>query len=244
MRFAKDGEDAPLAAVQGSDRRLKNATTTARGIVELAEDGEDADCVAVQGSDRRLKNATTLTKGIVELAEDGEDAAGVVVQGNDRRLKYATEDAPGIVVLAADGETRKVAVLQSNDRRLSDPREPLPHTHNYAPLVHAYSSHSGTITIRKVRRGVHRSVPPRTPRRDFREDESRRRRERSTGVGRRAGDSRVWGVLGHGVFAGVRGIGGNRRDGPGCGVSCLRSRGGFFATSTPLRIVVDGYARS
>ena len=51
------------------------------------------------------------------------------------------------MVLAADGEFRKGAVLQSDDTRLSDPREPLPPTHNYAPLVHAYSSHSGTIRI-------------------------------------------------------------------------------------------------
>jgi len=64
-------------AVQGSDRRLKDATTSAKGIVELAENGEDAPGVAVQGNDRRLKDATVAFKGIVRLANDGENKEGI-----------------------------------------------------------------------------------------------------------------------------------------------------------------------
>jgi hypothetical protein len=250
MRFAKDGEDSPLAAVQGSDRRLKNATTTARGIVELAEDGEDADCVAVQGSDRRLKNATTMTKGIVELAEDGEDAAGVVVQGNDRRLKSATEDAPGIVVLAADGEFRRGAVLQSDDTRLSDPREPLPHTHNYAPLVHAYSSHSGTIRISEKCSEAFTGVTPPSDASAVVYARNESPGEGAIGVlgiaamGREI-PQRSWGVLGHGAFAGVRGQSvGADGDGPrGCGVLGVSrfGAGGVFASEHAPSLVVDGY---
>jgi hypothetical protein len=250
VELAEDGEDRECVVVQGSDRRLKNATTTARGIVELAEDGEDADCVAVQGSDRRLKNATTMTKGIVELAEDGEDAAGVVVQGNDRRLKSATEDAPGIVVLAADGEFRRGAVLQSDDTRLSDPREPLPHTHNYAPLVHAYSSHSGTIRISEKCSEAFTGVTPPSDASAVVYARNESPGEGAIGVlgiaamGREI-PQRSWGVLGHGAFAGVRGQSvGADGDGPrGCGVLGVSrfGAGGVFASEHAPSLVVDGY---
>ncbi len=250
LRFAKDGEDSPLAAVQGSDRRLKNATTTARGIVELAEDGEAAEGVAVQGSDRRLKDATTMAKGIVELAEDGEDAEGVVVQGNDRRLKNATEEAPGIVVLAANGEARRGAVLQSDDVRLSDAREPLPHTHNYAPLVHAYSSHSGAISITEKRSEEFTGVtpPPDASAVVYAKNESPG--EGAVGVlgiaaGGREGAPRSWGVLGHGAFSGVRGqSAGTEANGPrGCGVLGVSrfGAGGVFASEHSYSLVVDGF---
>ena len=250
LRFAKDGEDSPLSAVQGSDRRLKNATTTARGIVELAEDGEAAEGVAVQGSDRRLKDATTMAKGIVELAEDGEDAEGVVVQGNDRRLKNATEEAPGIVVLAANGEARRGAVLQSDDVRLSDAREPLPHTHNYAPLVHAYSSHSGAISITEKRSEEFTGVtpPPDASAVVYAKNESPG--EGAVGVlgiaaGGREGAPRSWGVLGHGAFSGVRGqSAGTEANGPrGCGVLGVSrfGAGGVFASEHSYSLVVDGF---
>ncbi len=105
---------------------MKDATTTAKGIVELAEDGEDSPGVAVQGNDKRLKDATTAAKGIVELAEDGETKAGVVVQGNDKRLKDATTTARGIVELAEDGEDSAGVAVQGNDRRLKTATEKSP----------------------------------------------------------------------------------------------------------------------
>ncbi|HSV96034.1 MAG TPA: discoidin domain-containing protein [Spirochaetota bacterium] len=250
LRFAEDGEEVALTAVQGSDRRLKNATTTAKGIVELADDGEDAGEVVVQGNDRRLKNATTLAKGIVELAEDGEDAAGVVVQGNDRRLKNATESAPGIVVLAANGEIKKGAVLQSDDARLSDPREPLPHAHNYAPLVHAYSGHSGTISVTEKRSEAFVGIapPPDSSAVVYAKNESPG--DGSVGVigvsaGCPDGAQRSWGVIGHGAFAGVKGQSpGNGEAGPrGCGVIGVSrfGAGGVFASEHSYSLVADGY---
>ena len=63
-----------------------DATTTTKGIVELATDRESAAGVVVQGNDTRLAAATASVAGIVELANDAEVAAGVVVQGNDSRL--------------------------------------------------------------------------------------------------------------------------------------------------------------
>ena len=64
VELAENGEDAPGVAVQGNDKRLKDATSAFKGIVRLANDGENKEGVAVQGSDKRLKNATTISKGI------------------------------------------------------------------------------------------------------------------------------------------------------------------------------------
>lgn len=118
VRLAADGETNQGVAVQGHDRRLKDATTEFKGIVELATDGEEKEGVVVQGHDRRLKNATETTFGLVRLGMNGESRAGVVVQGNDERLKKATESNFGIVELAEDGETRPGVVVQGNDKRL------------------------------------------------------------------------------------------------------------------------------
>jgi hypothetical protein len=118
VRLAADGETNAGVAIQGNDRRLRDATTEFKGIIELATDGEDRDGVVVQGSDRRLKHATELNHGLARLARNGENRNGVVVQGDDDRLKLATIDYPGIVELAEDGETRPGVVVQGNDKRL------------------------------------------------------------------------------------------------------------------------------
>jgi hypothetical protein len=118
VRLASDGESREGVAVQGSDRRLRDATTNYKGIVELASDGEDKLGVVVQGNDKRLKNATDTTYGLTRLARSGENRSGVVVQGDDERLRPATIDAPGIIELAEDGETRPGVVVQGNDSRL------------------------------------------------------------------------------------------------------------------------------
>ncbi len=118
VRLAMDGEVREGVVIQGSDRRLRDATTQGKGIVELAADGEDAADVAVQGNDRRLKYSTEDLPGIVRLARDGEVRAGHAVQAHDRRLRYATEEEPGLVELAQDGENRPGVVVQGNDRRL------------------------------------------------------------------------------------------------------------------------------
>ena len=118
VRLAADGETNMSVAVQGNDRRLRDATTEFKGIVELATDGEEREGVVVQGNDKRLKNATDTTYGLVRLGRNAEDRAGVVIQGNDDRLKTATTEYPGIVELAEDGETRPGVAIQGNDKRL------------------------------------------------------------------------------------------------------------------------------
>lgn len=118
VRLGADGETKEGVAVQGSDRRLRDATTEFKGIVELATDGEEREGVAVQGNDKRLKNATENTYGLVRLARNLESKETLVVQSNDDRLKMATKDNAGIVELAEDGETRPGVVVQGNDKRL------------------------------------------------------------------------------------------------------------------------------
>lgn len=118
VRLAADGETNAGVAVQGNDRRLRDATTEFKGIVELATDGEDREGVVVQGNDKRLKNATELNYGLVRLARNGENRKGVVVQGDDDRLKLATTESAGIVELAEDGETRPGVAVQGHDKRL------------------------------------------------------------------------------------------------------------------------------
>ena len=249
VELAEDGEDAAGVVVQGNDKRLKEATTHSKGIVELAEDGEDASGVVVQGNDRRLKEATTHSKGIVELAEDGEDAPGVVVQGNDRRLKEATEETPGIVTLAKHGETRKNHVVQSDDPRLSDKREPLPHTHDYAPLVHSFESHTGTIAITQEKSGEFVDITP--PTHDSAVLYGKNIANTGSAIGvagitQPSADSEVksYGVLGHAPMCGVRGQSqGNTGKTKGCGVLGISrfGAGGVFASEHNWSLVADGF---
>jgi hypothetical protein len=98
---------------------VPDASTTVKGIVELATDGETAAGVAVQGNDSRLAAATTTQRGTVELATSGEAAPNVVVQGNDARLAAATTTTSGIVELATSGEANANVVVQGNDSRLA-----------------------------------------------------------------------------------------------------------------------------
>ncbi|MEM7179525.1 MAG: discoidin domain-containing protein [Spirochaetota bacterium] len=118
VRLAVDGEDKDGVAVQGSDRRLREASSEFKGIVELAVDGEDKAGVVVQGNDSRLKIATENSYGLARLAKNAEARGGLVVQSDDERLKNATESYPGIVELAENGETRPGVVVQGNDKRL------------------------------------------------------------------------------------------------------------------------------
>lgn len=118
VRFAVDGEAKEGVAVQGNDRRLRDATTDYKGIVELASDGEARDGVVVQGNDKRLKTATESQAGLVRLARNGEAKPEAVVQSTDDRLKPANTQTAGIVELAEDLETRPGVVVQGNDSRL------------------------------------------------------------------------------------------------------------------------------
>lgn len=145
--LAELGEDTPGKVVTADDPRFKKATTEKEGIMRFALNGEESAFAAVQGNDKRLRRATTETPGIVELAHSGENKEGVVVQGNDERLKHASEEAYGISRFARHGVSQPLLAVQSDDPRLSDPRTPLPHTHEYAEKVHSYDSHIGLIHI-------------------------------------------------------------------------------------------------
>jgi len=249
VELAEDGEDKEGVAVQGNDRRLKDATTHSKGIVELAEDGEDKEGVAVQGNDRRLKDATTHSKGIVELAEDGEDKEGVVVQGNDRRLKDATVDNPGIVTLAKHGENRTLHAVQSDDPRLYDKREPLPHTHDYAPIVHAYHEHTGTIAITAERSEEFIDIVPPTHDSAVIYGKNVANKDNAIGVAgivqsNNGHTIKAYGVLGHASLCGVRGQSqGNSEGVQGCGVMGLSrfGAGGVFVSEHNYSLVADGY---
>ncbi|HQP48649.1 MAG TPA: discoidin domain-containing protein [Spirochaetota bacterium] len=118
VRLAKDGEDTFGTAVQGSDRRLRDASTIFKGIIQLANDGENRDGVAVQASDSRLCPASEVRPGIVRLAYDREDKPEAAVQGNDSRLKEATVTSYGITKLCSDGVYSENSVVTGNDTRL------------------------------------------------------------------------------------------------------------------------------
>ncbi|HEY1406989.1 MAG TPA: discoidin domain-containing protein, partial [Spirochaetota bacterium] len=120
VRLAKDGEDAKGAAVQASDRRLRDGSTRFKGILQIAENGESKEGLVVQSSDDRLKEATETRAGIVRLAYDGERKAGAVVQGSDPRLKEASESSFGIVRLCPNGALSETGVVRGNDERLKN----------------------------------------------------------------------------------------------------------------------------
>ncbi len=250
IRFASNGETSQLAAVQGSDKRLKDATTTTKGIVELAEDGEASEGVAVQGNDKRLRDATTTYKGIVELAEDGEESEGVAVQGNDKRLKKATTESFGIVTFAQNGKKTRNAAVQADDQRLTDPREPLPHEHNYAPVDHEFKNHSGTLAINDSRNETIGDIVPPPENSSIIQGVNESKKDGSIGVSGVAGittgrEIQSYGVLGYSRHIGIRGESPGGEKIRGCGVLGISrfGPGGVFASEHSFSAVVDGYGK-
>ncbi len=126
IRLAKDGEDSKSVAVQGSDRRLRDATVSTKGIVRLAANGETSEFAVVQGNDKRLRDADETTKGIVQLAKDGESRKNLAVQSNDKRLREADESNAGIIKLCPPGETASRKAVQGDDPRLRISSEDFP----------------------------------------------------------------------------------------------------------------------
>lgn len=118
VTFAEEGSYDRQKAVQGSDFRLKAASTVREGIVRLAQDNETADNAAVQGSDSRLRDATEQYPGIAQLARDNEVKEKAVVQSTDSRLKKATDENYGIVQFAKNGMENSGLAVQANDLRL------------------------------------------------------------------------------------------------------------------------------
>ena len=246
VELAENGEDKEGVAVQGNDKRLKDASTLSKGIVELAENGEDKEGVVVQGNDKRLKDASTLSKGIVELAENGEDREGVAVQGNDKRLKNASEKDTGIVRFAANGESAHNIAVQADDTRLNDKREPLPHEHNYAPIIHEYSSHAGTIAIKGEKNEPFYEITPPFDGASVIYGNNTSNKDFSIGV---TGISGVlskekinsYGILGHSSHVGVRGQS-SGHEGTGAGVTGASrfGAGGIFLSEHEYSLIADG----
>ncbi len=246
VELAENGEDAPGVAVQGNDKRLKDATTAFKGIVRLANDGENKEGIAVQGSDKRLKDATTISKGIVEFAEDGEDAGFVAVQGNDKRLKPASEKDAGIVRFASDGESGRNLAVKSDDIRLHDKREPLPHVHDYAPVMHEYASHVGTIKVKENISEPFSEITPPSDGSSVIYGNNLSEKTCAIGVTGIAGVSakekiNTYGLLGHSSHVGVRGQS-SGRDGSGAGVigASRFGAGGIFSSEHEYSLIADG----
>jgi hypothetical protein len=108
---------APLAGGGdlSADRTLtiSDATTTAKGAVELATDGESAANVVVQGNDARMSNARTPTAHATSHQPGGGDAMAVDAAAATGSLR----------TLGTSGTT----ACAGNDARLSDARTPTAH---------------------------------------------------------------------------------------------------------------------
>ena len=149
VKFAKDQEKGLNLAISSDDSRLLDGTTERSGTTRFAHHDEESANKSVQADDPRLTQATTFKKGIIRLARDGESTENVAVQSNDQRLKPASPETTGIVRLAKNKEKTENLVVCANDERLSDPRLPLPHTHDYAKKEHSFDTHTGTIHLKK-----------------------------------------------------------------------------------------------
>jgi hypothetical protein len=246
MRFAINGEDTILSAVQGNDKRLKDATTVSKGIVELAADGEVKEGSAVQSNDKRLKNATEISAGIMRFAANGEENAGSAVQGNDRRLNKGTDSSYGILKFAKNNESCELLATQANDIRLSDPREPLPHEHKYAPVVHSFNSHDGTVSISDERSELFNGITPPSDNSAVVYSKNTSKSDGAIGVAGISGidteSVKSYGILGHAPHIGVRGQA-TSSTGKGCGVLGVSrfSPGGVFSSEHGYSLIVEGY---
>ncbi len=246
LRFASNGEDTIFAAVQGNDKRLKEATTVSKGIVELASDGEEKEFAAVQSTDKRLKNATEISAGIMRFAANCEENAGSAVQGNDQRLKKASDTSYGIMKFAKNNESNGFMAVQSNDIRLFDQREPLPHDHKYASIVHDFNSHQGTVSISDDRSEIFNGITPPSDNSAVIYSKNTSKSDGAIGV---AGISSIetetaksYGVVGHAPHIGVRGQS-SSTTGKGCGVLGVSrfSPGGVFSSEHGFSLIAEGY---
>ncbi|EMY78585.1 F5/8 type C domain protein [Leptospira weilii serovar Ranarum str. ICFT] len=232
--LSEPGASEPGKAVTADDPRIKKANTEFSGIVRFAKSGEESSEAAVQGNDKRLKIATTETYGIIQLAQSGETKEGVVVQGNDKRLRNATTSYPGIVEIATLGSGAPGKVVSADDPRLSDKRDPKSHTHDYAPLDHDFSSHTGFLKVKGNTEAAYTNIspPPENHSPIYGKNES----EKGAGI---VGAARNTGLIGYGEKFGVRG---DSSDKDGAGVVGLAKRGfgGIFHSRSGVALFATG----
>lgn len=122
-------EPAPGSALVN----MSAATTTAKGIVELATSGESAANVVVQGNDARMSDARTPSAHASSHQNAGGDEVATATPGANAIpkagaggtlatgwLPAGTTSALGTVELATDGEVAANVVVQGNDGRLQN----------------------------------------------------------------------------------------------------------------------------
>ncbi|PJZ55367.1 discoidin domain-containing protein [Leptospira barantonii] len=234
--LSEPGASEPGKAVTADDPRIRKANTEFPGIVRFAKSGEDSAESAVQGSDKRLKIATAESYGIVQLAQSGESKEGLVVQGNDKRLRNATTSYPGIVEIATLGSNAPGKVVSSDDPRLSDKRDPKPHTHEYAPLDHDFSSHTGFLKVKGNTEASYTNIspPPENHAPIYGKNES----EKGAGI---VGAARNTGLVGYGEKFGVRGDSSSaEKDGAGILGLAKRGFGGMFHSRSGVALFATG----
>lgn len=95
---------------------VPDASTSAKGVVELATSAETTAGLAVQASDTRLSDDRDPTSHGSSHASDGTDP-----------IPAATESVRGTVELATSAETTAGLAVQASDTRMSDARTPLVH---------------------------------------------------------------------------------------------------------------------
>ncbi|MBM9499821.1 discoidin domain-containing protein [Leptospira sp. 201903071] len=234
--LSEPGASEPGKAVTADDPRIRKANTEFPGIVRFAKSGEDSPEAAVQGDDKRLKIAGTESYGIVQLAQSGESKEGVVVQGNDKRLRNATTSYPGIVEIATLGNNAPGKVVSSDDPRLSDKRDPKPHTHDYAPLDHDFSSHTGFLKVKGSTEAAYTNIAP--PPENHAPIYGRNDSEKGAGI---VGSARNTGLIGYGEKFGVRGDS-SSGDQDSAGVIGLAKRGfgGIFHSRSGVALFANG----
>jgi hypothetical protein len=100
---------------------VPDATTSVKGIVELATSAETTAGLAVQASDTRLSDIRTPSAHAAAHLSGGSDP-----------IAAATTTARGTVELATDGETASSVAVQGSDGRLANARTPTAHTASHA----------------------------------------------------------------------------------------------------------------
>ncbi|PJZ70943.1 carbohydrate-binding protein [Leptospira perolatii] len=236
VQLASPGEANPGKVVTSDDPRLRRATTEAPGILRFASNGEESAECAVQGNDKRLKVATAQSYGIVQLARSGESKEGVVVQGSDERLRAGTTEYPGILALAPKGKSIPNHAVSSDDPRLSDSRDPKPHNHDYAPLHHDFSSHSGFLRLKGSVEAPYMNISP--PPESFGIVYAKNESDKGSGI---VGTGKFVGVLAYGEKFGARGDSSSGdRDSAGVLGLAKRGFGGWFHSRSGYAIYASG----
>lgn len=232
VKLAENGSDKINEVVQGNDRRLKGATVESPGIVSLSMAGEVASGKVVQSDDPRIQHATTENYGIVRLSRNGDTSGDRVVLANDDRLKHATESNAGIVELSSHGSSLNGRAVQASDPRLSDPREALPHKHEYAPLHHDLSDHSGFLSLKGATGEPYNTLaaPP--------HNHAPVTGENSGGGAGVSGKGVRDGVVGTGKSCGIVGFG--LEEGMGVVGAAKKGPGGYFLSEKGYSLVAGG----